>query len=206
MAQRPPPAALFYLPRDAEMTALRKLQYNSPVILTFVLLSAVALLFATLTGGLTNRLFFSVYRSSIFDPLSYIRLFSHVLGHSNLLHYTNNMLMILVLGPMVEERYGSRNTLFLLSVTALVTGLLHCILSPGTVLLGASGVVFMFIFLASLSGMQKNRIPVTLILVILIYFGQEIYNGLFAADNISHLTHIIGGCCGTFLGIVLRKR
>ncbi|MBP1759045.1 MAG: rhomboid family intrarane serine protease [Firmicutes bacterium] len=185
---------------------MRKLQYNAPVILTFVLLSAAALLLNTLTGGITNHQLFSVYRSSWLDPFAYVRLFLHVLGHSNFQHFSGNILMILILGPMVEERYGSRNTLILIAVTALTTGVMHCILSPGIALLGASGVVFMLIFLASLSGMRQNRIPLTLLLVAIVYFGQEIYGGLFTPSNISHLTHIIGGCCGVVLGFLMRRR
>lgn len=185
---------------------MRKLQYNAPVILTFAILSATALFLDTLTGGITTQKLFSVYRSSPLDPLSYVRLFLHVLGHANFSHYAGNMLMILILGPMVEERYGSANMLFLIAVTAATTGILHCVLSSDAALLGASGIVFMLIFLASLAGMQKNRIPLTLVLVAAIYFGQEIYNGLFSADDISQLTHIVGGCCGVILGILLRRK
>lgn len=185
---------------------MRKLQYNAPVILTFALVSAAALFLDTLTGGITTQKLFCVYRSSPLDPLTYLRLFLHVLGHSGFTHYAGNMLMILILGPMVEERYGSSNMLFLIAATALTTGLLHCFLSPHSALLGASGIVFMLIFLSSLAGMQKNRIPITLILVALIYFGQEIYHGLFFADNISQLTHIVGGACGVVLGIFLRRK
>lgn len=185
---------------------MRKLQYNAPVILTFALLSAAALFLGELTDGITTQKLFSVYRASLFDPLSYFRLFLHVLGHGSFSHYTGNILMILILGPVVEERYGSSNMLFLIALTAVTTGLIHCVISPNTALLGASGIVFMLIFLASLSGMQKNRIPLTLLLVTLIYFSQEIYSGLFSSDNISHLTHIVGGCCGVILGIILRKK
>ncbi len=185
---------------------MKRLQYNAPVILTFVLLSGVVLFLDALTGGITTDKLFCVYRSSPLDPLSYVRVFLHILGHGNFDHYASNMLMILVLGPMVEERYGTRNTLFLFAVTALVTGLLHSILSPQTALLGASGIVFMLIFLASLSGMQKHKIPLTLLLVAGLYFGQEIYHGLFRADNVSQLTHIVGGCCGVVLGTFLRHK
>lgn len=183
-----------------------KIQYNSPVILTFVLVSGLALVLGVLTGGATTTLLFSVYRSSLSDPLTFVRFFGHVLGHTGFSHYAGNMVMILVLGPMVEEQYGSRNTLLLILMTALTTGILHWILSPGTALLGASGIVFMLIFLSSLAGMRRHSIPLTLILVTVIYFGQEIYAGLFAGDNVSHLTHIIGGACGTVMGTALRRR
>ena len=185
---------------------MRKIQYNAPVILTFAIISGIALLMGQFTDGRTTQQFFSVYQSSWLNPLTYIRLFGHVFGHIDFAHYAGNMMMILVLGPMVEERHGSRNTGLLIAITALVTGLLHCFLSPGTALLGASGIVFMLIFLASLAGMQKNRIPLTLLLVAVLYFGQEISAGLLNGDNISQLTHIIGGACGVVLGLFLRKR
>ena len=75
---------------------------------------------------------------------------------------------------------------------------------PGTMLLGASGIVFMMIVMASLAGMRDGCIPITLILVLVLYLGNEIVDGVMLSDNISQLTHIIGGICGAVLG--LRKR
>ncbi len=184
---------------------MKRIQYNAPVILSFALMSGFALLLGFVTGGLTNELLFSVYRSSFTEPLSYLRVFLHVLGHADFSHYVSNMLMILILGPMVEERYGSQNTAFMILVTALATGVLHSLLSPHTALLGASGIVFMLIFLSSLAGMKGKQIPLTLILVAILYFGQEIYAGLFHPDQISQLTHIAGGLCGIVLGLILRR-
>ena len=179
---------------------MRKLQYNSPVILTYVFLCCGVLLLDTLTGGKTTSLCFCVYRSSFSDVLTYVRMFGHVLGHSGWQHFFNNVLYLLIVGPAVEEKYGSKNLLIAMMVTAFVSGAAHLVLAPGTALLGASGIVFMLIFLASLSGMKKGCIPLTLILVAVFYLGQEIYDAIFLQDGISHLTHIIGGLCGTVLG------
>lgn len=184
---------------------MKKLQYNSPVILTYVLLCSAALALSHITGGRSNTLLFSVYRSSLANPLTYVRLFGHVLGHANWAHFQGNVLYLLILGPVVEEKYGSRNLLIAMLVTAFVSGAAHCVLSPDSALLGASGIVFMLIFLASLSGMKSGRIPLTLILVAIFYLGQEVYDALFTSDGISHLTHIIGGICGTGLGLVMRN-
>ena len=93
------------------------------------------------TGGWTTKHLFCVYRGSLKDPLFYIRLFGHVLGHSGYSHYMNNMLLLLLVGPGLEEKYGSRNLLMTILATALVTGLVQFIFFPGTALLGASGVV-----------------------------------------------------------------
>ena len=54
-----------------------------------------------------------------------MRLFTHVLGHTSFTHYVTNMALILSLGPIVEERYGSWRLLFMFAVTALVSALFH---------------------------------------------------------------------------------
>ena len=72
------------------MKIKKVIQYNSPVILTFSAVSLVALILGTITGGFTNRLLFSVYRSSLLNPHTYIRLFTHVLGHADISHYLGN--------------------------------------------------------------------------------------------------------------------
>lgn len=185
---------------------MRKLQYNSPVILTYVFLCCSVLLLDTLTSGKTTSLCFCVYRSSFSDVLTYVRMFGHVLGHSGWQHFFNNVLYLLIVGPAVEEKYGSKNLLIAMIVTAFVSGAAHLVLAPNSALLGASGIVFMLIFLASLSGMKKGCIPLTLILVTVFYLGQELYDAIFLSDGISHLTHIIGGVCGTVLGFAMRKK
>ena len=61
-------------PPDREEHAMKKLQYNSPVILTFFLLSLGVLVLDWITGGWTTLYAFCVYRSSMADPLFYVRL------------------------------------------------------------------------------------------------------------------------------------
>jgi len=182
------------------------ISYNAPVILTFALLAAGALGLNLLTAGQTNGQFFSVYRSSFTDPLTYLRFFTHVLGHSDFEHFYGNICFLLIVGPMTEEKYGSRNLLIAIAVTALVSGIIHFALFPGTALLGASGIVFMLILLSSMANSSDGRIPLTLILVAAIYLGKEVLAGLFSGDNISQLTHVIGGICGIFAGMLLNGR
>ena len=185
---------------------MRKLQYNSPVILTYVFLCCGVLLLDTLTGGKTTSLCFCVYRSSFSDVLTYVRMFGHVLGHSGWQHFFNNVLYLLIVGPAVEEKYGSKNLLIAMMVTAFVSGAAHLVLAPNSALLGASGIVFMLIFLASLSGMKKGCIPLTLILVVILYLGGELWDAVTVRDSVSQLTHIVGGACGAVLGLSMSRR
>ena len=182
------------------MAFLRKIQYNSPVVLTFALLSLAATAAGMLTGGWTTQLLFSVYRAPLSDPLSWVRLFTHVLGHADLNHYVSNMTFFLLLGPIIEEKYGSGPLLGVLAATALVTGLVNLLLFPHYALLGASGLVFLFIVLASMVHLEDGRIPLTMLLVVAIYLGQEIYDGIVVRDNVSQFTHILGGVCGGLFG------
>lgn len=179
--------------------------FNAPAVLTFALLSLAALGLGTITAGASNQMLFSVYRSSVLSPLFYVRLFGHVLGHTSFTHYVGNMALILALGPIVEERYGSIRLLIMFALTALVSALFHLFLGANSMLLGASGIVYMLIFLASTSGSRSGEIPLTLIAVGALYITQELMGGIFSSGNISHLTHIVGGVCGAAMGLFLHK-
>ena len=99
----------------------------------------------------------------------------------------------------MEEKYGSLPLLKGILLTALISGILQCALFPRTALLGASGIVFMLIMLASLSGFSGG-IPVTMLLVAALYLGQQVYDIIFVRDNVANFMHIVGGLCGTAFG------
>ena len=135
-----------------------------------------------------------------------LRLFTHALGHNDLGHLMGNMAYILLLGPILEEKYGQTKVIEIIMVTAFVTGLINNLLFGSTMLCGASGVVFAFILLTSFTGFQEGEIPLTFILVAVIYLGQQIWEGLTVKDNVSNLSHILGGTVGAGFGYVLYRR
>ena len=183
-----------------------RLSYNAPAVLTFALICVAVQVISLITGGASNLRLFSVYRSSFLDPLAYFRLIGHVFGHSGWDHLLNNMMFILILGPMIEEKYGTSNVIFVILATALVTGLLNILLFPAVRLMGASGVVFAFILLASITSAEDRTIPLTFILVAALYIGREIYNAVAVQDSISQSAHIIGGAVGSALGFVMNHQ
>ncbi len=176
-----------------------QVSYNSPVILTFVIISSIALILSDVTNGNSNRYLFSVYRSSYKDILSYLRIFTHVLGHGSIEHFSGNIVFILILGPILEEKYGSKNMLILILITAFVTGVYNIIFNPATMLLGASGVVYMLIILASIVDVKRGKIPLTFILA----FFMLISTNIVVEDNVARFAHILGGICGAFAGYFL---
>ncbi len=183
-----------------------RISFNAPATLTFVGLCFVIRLIGTLTGSRIVYTLFSVYRAPLSDPLTWLRCFTHVLGHAGWDHLLGNMMYILLLGPMIEEKYGTKNTVLVIAVTAAVTGIIQMIFFPRTMLLGASGVVFAFILMSSITVREDRTVPVTFILVAVLYLGQQIWQGIFVNDDVSQITHIAGGAVGSVLGFLLNKR
>ena len=184
--------------------AFGRVQYNSPVILTYTLLCFAVLLLNLVTAGWTNVHLFSVYSSSWADPLFYIRLVGHVFGHADFAHFFNNFIIILLAGPMLEEKYGGKSMAVMIAGTAVVTGLVHVLVSDAR-LLGASGIGFSFILLSSFVNLRRGRVPVTLLLCVAVFIGREVVNGIAAADNVSQLAHIVGGLCGAAFGFLMNR-
>jgi len=185
---------------------MKRLDFNSPAILSFAIICFLVLVLSWITNGASNRLLFSVYHSPLSDPFMYPRLFFHALGHANMAHFVNNFMIILLIGPMLEERYGAQSLIVMMVITAFITGILHVIIAPiGVGKLGASGIVFMLILLSSFTNLKRGRIPITLILILAIYLGREIHGSLTLDNNIAYMTHIVGGLCGALFGFVLNK-
>lgn len=183
-----------------------KISFNAPVTLIYVFICLLALILNVVTSSKSNELLFSVYKSSYTDVFSYFRIFGHVFGHSGTQHFMSNVTFLLILGPLLEEKYGKFAIIEVIGVVAVVTGIANIILFPNTALLGASGVVFAFIILSSITNISKGNIPLTFILVSFIYIGQEIYSAVFIVDNISNLTHILGGIIGAIWGNFVLNR
>jgi membrane associated rhomboid family serine protease len=179
-----------------------RIRYNAPVILTFTLLSTAVLVINQVVGGFTESYFVSypTFSGSILD---FLRLFTHVAGHRNWLHLMSNFSFILLIGPVLEEKYRSGPLLVMLTVTALVTGILNIIFFS-TGLMGASGIVFMLILLSSFTNIRSGEIPLTFILIVVLFLAKE-FIAAFAEDNISQFAHIIGGICGSLFGFIFTR-
>ena len=183
-----------------------KLSFNSPVVLIFALISFIALVLNYVTAGQSNVVFFMTRHTPLTSPLTFVRFFTHVLGHGGFEHYIGNMAYLLLLGPMLEEKYGSTKILGVIVLTAFITGVISYIIFPNIALCGASGVVFAFILLTSFTSFKAGDIPVTVILVALIYIGQQVYEGIFLRDNISNFSHVLGGIVGAVIGYNWNKK
>jgi len=186
-----------------------RIKYNAPTVLTFSLLCVLFLyLSKTIFPGLIENLFVVPQKDS-FNPgflIHWITIITHVMGHGDWSHLFSNIIFILVIGPMLEENYGSKPLLLMIFITALVTGVLNILFFPNP-LMGASGVVFMMILLSSFTNFNRGEIPLTFIFVLILFMGEQIMKLLNSEEsNISYFAHIIGGLCGSFFGFFRMTR
>ena len=175
--------------------------YNSKVILTYLFICLGAWLLNIITGGWSNKKLFSSYRSSMLNPFTYIRLFTHAIGHKDFDHLVSNFLYILLVGPMIEEKYGSVNLIIMLLITSLAIALFN-IIFDNYAILGASGNVYMLIVLSSFSNISEGKIPITVLLILIFYvLGEAKRTITERGSKTYHDGHLIGALCGLLFGL-----
>lgn len=178
-----------------------RISYNAPVVLTFAIAAVVAFIIEQTVHP--AQAWFIAY-PQLGDARSYVGLFTHILGHASWEHLLGNFMLILLIGPILEERHGSMALLFMILVTALMTGLAALMFSSAV--MGASGIAFMMILLASLANVRGREIPLTFLVVALIYMGGEIVKAVHGHDNVSHMAHLVGGAVGATFGFIGARR
>ena len=186
-----------------EINILDYINYNSFITLTIFFISLVIVGINYITDGKANKYLFSTKRGSLLNPMTYIRFFTHILGHSDFKHFSNNYLKILILGPLIEEKYGSELFLLMILITAFITGIVNFIKTDVS-LRGASNISFMPTVLSAFVNLTSNQIPLTLILVIIFYVTDEIKD-MNKDDNIAHYGHLTGAVCGSVFGFISMK-
>ncbi len=173
-----------------------RITYNAPVVLTFALAAVAVYLLPQ-----EERLHYFSSHPQFIDWTSYTGMVTHILGHGSWEHLLGNFMLILLVGPILEERHGSASLLVMMLITALVTGLVNVAIT-NNFLLGASGIAFMMILLASTANIREGEIPLTFIAVAVIYLGGEIYRAITVDDQVSRMAHLVGGLAGAAFGFI----
>ncbi|MBP9087354.1 MAG: rhomboid family intramembrane serine protease [Kofleriaceae bacterium] len=176
-----------------------KISYNAPVVLTFAIIATVVHGLSHIFGFWWQTWF--VAWPEFHGARTYVGLVSHIFGHGNWDHLLSNFMMILLVGPILEERHGSRSLAAMIGITALITGLINVTFFSHP-LLGASGIVFMMILLASTANFERGTVPLTFIAVTILFLGREAVSMFGDADGISHSAHLIGGFAGAAFGFL----
>jgi rhomboid protease GluP len=137
------------------------------------------------------------------------RLLSPVLVHGSLLHLAFNMYFLYLVGPLVEQLYGSARFLLLYVLTAATASLASFLLGPGPSV-GASGALFGLcgvlligraLHRPVLRGQQRalmSQIGFLVVINLALGFGLNTFGG--NVDNFAHLGGLLGGL---WLGLLI---
>ena len=147
------------------------------------------------------------------NPMDYFRLVSHIFGHASWDHIKANIIIIYILGISLEKICGHTRMFLVILFTAVVTGALYImfpskppISNPNVIvgLLGASGIASAFVLLIPAVCRDGEGIPGEFFIIAPIFIAIEIGNAS-NPDNVSQMTHIIGGVCGAVFGFATTK-
>ena len=185
-----------------------KFEYDSPVMLTFAFLTLIIFILDTFAfkGKLKDTWLFTptaaggAFPFSFSDFPSILRLFIHVFGYDEASVLICNLIFILLLGPAMEERYGSVIIGIMIFVSALFSGVLNACFCQNAVC-GAEPVVFMLILLWTMMQLSRSKISASAIAVIALFVTMLVFrknpNGL-----VGLIVTIAGGLCGSLFAFL----
>lgn len=174
-----------------------RITIKAPLTIIFSVL-AIVFYFTLQSTGPVPRVFVLHGDLQFENPLWYVSLVGYTMGHVSINHLVGNISLFLLLGHIIEKRYGTKRMFYMLTSTGAVTALIHIALFDHK-LIGASGLVFMMIVLSSLIDIREKEVPISFILIVLLFIGKEVVES-FESDAVSQFAHIFGGVMGAFFG------
>lgn len=182
--------------------------FDSPVTISFSLLSVLLFVLNCLAfkGTLDVKILSSPTTSAGPIPFmatqisSYLRLFLYAFGSQNFVGLLSNLLFLLMLGPVMEERYGSLVIGIMMAVSVLFSGVLNTCFCE-TSLQGCMPIIFMMIFLNSFMSFSKKKIPVSFLVIFVFYIAREVSGKTFS-EIVGLIICITGGLCGSLFAFL----
>lgn len=130
----------------------------------------------------------------------YFRIFTYPFGFSSWNQMTANLVFILLLCPRVESAFGKFFTFMLILVTVVFAGVV-CVCFSNSVIYGTSGIVCMLLILSIYISIDKKQIPLSYVLLAVIYFMREIIS-IIDTNTIEVFCHFAGSLAGSLMGIL----
>ena len=124
------------------------------------------------------------------------RLLTSAFLHSNLVHISCNMYSLYIIGPQIQQTYGTKKYLIIYIISCITSSSLSYLMSPNSISVGASGGIFGLMgALLAFAIIERHKIQkkylsgLMQIIVINLFIGLSIKN----IDNFGHVGGLIGG-------------
>lgn len=180
-----------------------KLKFNAPVTFSIALVATLVMAIDRfLAAGLIGSVFTAP--GGNFEPtnaMHYVGILTYIFGHESWVHMWNNFLIIILLGPILEEKYDPKSFGIMILAATVVTALFNILLRQPP-LVGSSALAFMMIMLVSFARSKPGDIPVSFILVFVLYLLSELTKATGGTGGGGSIAHIVGGICGVIFGFM----
>lgn len=179
--------------------------FDSPVGLVLVILLVVMAIIERLVPSI-DWLFVCPCKagnSAAFDyrnVADYFRILLYPFGFSSWNQLTANLVFILLLFPKIESVFGKLFSSMLVLITVAFAGVI-CVCFSNSVIYGTSGIVCMLLILAIFISADKRQIPLSYILLAVIYFAREIVS-IIDTNTIEVFCHFAGSLASSLVGIL----
>ena len=188
-----------------------KVSYDAPVTLSFVIICAIIFLLKVLlvrsgkSAGFEKIFASPTSQGGVLPfipsaPISYVRLLLYIFGSEAgcAAELFTNLILIMLLGPSMEERYCSVILGIMVFVSALFSGVLNaCFLE--TSLVGCVPLVSMMIFLNAFMSFSKKKFPLSFAAVMVLFVLVQFFSG---AGILRIIVCIAGGLCGSLFAFL----
>lgn len=126
----------------------------------------------------------------------------HIFGHSGWDHFLGNVIYIAMLGPSVEDKFGTIPLAIITILSALIIGTISVI--SNTPCYGLSSVAYMWVILNTFQSDESEGLPITSIILLFVFVLPEAIAIFTKTDNIAHQNHVLGAICGLGFGIATK--
>lgn len=196
---------------------IKKYKNNEFLITTLLIIGINVVIFmitAILSGSIMNININVLLRfGAKYDPLirqgEVWRLLTCAFLHGGLIHILCNMYSLYIIGPQINQIYGTKNYLIIYITSCITSSILSFIMSPYTIAIGASGGIFglmgaLLAFAISERHRIDKRYMSSLIQVIIInlFIGLSLSN----IDNFGHIGGFIGGITLGYIIYQIQKK
>ncbi|MFI3257911.1 MAG: rhomboid family intramembrane serine protease [Spirochaetales bacterium] len=188
--------------------------YTAPVISLFSILSLLVFLIdKTIVPELISSIFSAAGNQNgempfnWQNPLDYLKFFIHIFAHSNWTTLAYNLTVILLLGPAIEQRYGSLLLILMFVIIAFVSAVLNAVFFD-TTLLGSDGISFLIIILTVFGKPEVPDRSIISVFILVLYVGLQI-NYSVQTNSFENISATFGGLCATllaFFGLAGKKK
>ncbi|MBP5568442.1 MAG: rhomboid family intramembrane serine protease [Treponema sp.] len=184
-----------------------KFEYDAPVTLSFIVITVLIFVISLIAkDAKIQSLLVAPTNAAGKAPFSFsniksiLGLFLYIFGGADPALLFTNLLFIALIGPSMEERYGSFIIGIMMFVSALFAGVLNACFCKYP-MSGCSAVVFMLVLLNAMMYFSKNKITGTSVSMIILFILREVYikNPNKAVGVIIILA---GGLCGSLFAFL----